>query len=238
MFSKQAPNQGQGNDSKENVKENVTPIFKDMKLSIEVEIKSHPIESKPHDSEVEVYDKFHKVILPFANKLPKNPDKILALDLDETLLNYDWSKNLNVHILINPTKIRQLISYAIEHNIMVVCVTSRVFESQIEELSFLSVRRVLSELGIDNFSFIFFTNAQSKAYVLNHLLDTYYSGADNKKQNICMVDDNDVVLKDCKFAGYLVIKAEKYDFNLTYIGLTQSFLEEGLENSVSLRMTL
>lgn len=149
------------------------------------------------------------------------PKRIMCLDVDETLIDFNASYAAQKLVFIHREKLDQKIKYAVEHDILLAIVTSR---SHPECNSFLSIENIVLELGKENFAWIFYTHAHAKSYILDYLWEKYYFAKKEDRALLCLVDDQEYNLRDC-MVDYLVIKADKEDPNLTHLALMQDFME-------------
>lgn len=153
--------------------------------------------------------------------LPKDTIQgVLALDMDDTLLDYDESIKQKRNVFINAKEIQQLIQKANENGILVICVTSRFFNIDIieEEKSIKTFAiETLKELNA-TISDIYYTNGTSKHLVLTHLAEFYSLF----KHQICLVDDLPENIESCFSEGFSVIPVEKN--NLSYLHHIRQFL--------------
>lgn len=169
-------------------------------------------------------DEFVAVNLWPSDKLNVTPNKVLALDVDETIIDYEASKKNDKLVFINFEKLKQKIAYAKEHNIVIVIVTSRKFDP-ITDTSYLSVNNIVKELGMENFDYIFYTNGKCKSMVMQKLWDFYYRSSTDKLKDLCLIDDADRFLRDCLEKNFMVIKANKNDTHSVYLDEMQNFMD-------------
>ncbi|MDR3490523.1 MAG: hypothetical protein P4M12_00605 [Gammaproteobacteria bacterium] len=165
---------------------------------------STAISKPPYGETIEDLSQFIKI------KLPHNvdqPSKILALDVDESLLAFKKSIQSKSTCFINKHEIKHILHQAKKKNIMLVLVTARYFVK--EEPCHVSLASVLAQLGINHFSYVFFTNGKEKEPVLSHLHAQYFKN--HNKDKICLVDDRIGYLAPCADVGFdtILVDAEK-----------------------------
>lgn len=155
----------------------------------------------------------------FDQKLD-NIQGILALDMDDTILNYDETIKQGRTVFINEDAIKQLIQEANDKNILVVCVTSRYFHIDfIEDVRCTKTfaTETLKELNA-NVPDIYYTNGQPKWLVLYHLAELYSL----PKHRICLVDDLLENIQSCSTEGFTVIPVDPNSHS--YLRYIQHFL--------------
>lgn len=122
------------------------------------------------------------------DKLSKNYQAILAVDVDDIIIDEEQSRKAHKPVFIHKDKLKQSIKYAVEHNVLVVIVTTRYYELPDSDNA-LFVRNILKELGcMEHIAKIFFTAEKSKYFVLHHLWGVHYKFDWSKKLSICLYD--------------------------------------------------
>ncbi len=208
------------------IKLNETPKQKITEIQ---EIKrTEPLEQKIKKSEIFQNEEFVAVNLWPNDKIKITPNKVLALDVDETIIDYEASQKNNKLVFINLEKLKQKIAYAKEHNVVIVFVTSRKFEPSTDN-SYLSVNNIAKELGLENFDYIFYTNGKCKSMVMQKLWNFYFQSAAEKLKDLCLVDDNDKFIRDCFNKNLPIIKTDKNDTHAIYLDEIQHFLDGALK---------
>jgi len=161
------------------------------------------------NAQIETHGNFYRIDLsPF-----QHPSRILALDVDDMLLSLSKTKETNKTWINNCAEIKELLRLAKQNNVMVVILTARYLTQ--ERVGLISISNLLSELGENHFSGIFFTNYGPKAPVLEHLYSTHFGNGwfqcKQSKHKLCLVDDNKNFLVSCGTAGFdtILFDAEK-----------------------------
>lgn len=161
----------------------------------------------PYGEVTEDLSDFIKITLPHHFT---KPSKILALDIDETLLAFNKSVQSKSTCLINRHEVKHILQQAKKKNIMVVLVTARHYKN--ERPSSPSIASVLAQLDKKHISYVFFTNGENKEPVLSHLHARYFE-THTDKEKICLVDDRVGYLSPCADVGFdtiLVDEEKKY----------------------------
>ena len=111
------------------------------------------------------------------------PKKILAFDIDDTMLDCKMSELLHIPCIKREEELRKALYTAKKNEFLLVIVTSRSYakQKQLESRPFLSIDNLLEKLGDDYFSGIYFTTNKHSA--LSDLSQRF-----NTKQ-VCLVDD-------------------------------------------------
>ncbi|GEM_PF-6105257 len=162
-----------------------------------------------YGEKTEKFHKFVKVQLPHHDI---KPSKILALDIDDTLLAIRKSRDEKKTCILNKHEIKHIFLTAKKKNIMLVLVTSRFFLAA--KAGRYSLPSVLMQLGASNFSFVFFTNGEHKNFVLEHLHSQYFNKKyfcqKSMRDKICLIDNDIGYLEPCDSLGFdtILVDAE------------------------------
>lgn len=174
----------------------------------------------------ETYDNtahFHCVSLWPEQRLRKKYKKILALDIDDSIIDNAESVKTGKLVFIHLEKLKQKIQYAIANNILVVIVTAR-YTEHLHNQEFLTVRNIINVLGAENFARIFFTNGHCKKYVMDFLWDYHFESDPKKKKCICLYDDLQDYLEPVMWE-YVAVRADKTDLHGKGLDAIQNFME-------------
>jgi hypothetical protein len=139
---------------------------------------------------IELHDQFAK----YTHQAIRSPSRILALDLDDTLLDLKTSIRFKKTSIKNYLQIKELLRIANKQNIAVVIITARYLHTQVKKkVNCISVLRTLARLGIHHFSEIFFTNNTCKRSALEHLYAQHFRpswfNCRSLRHKVCLVDD-------------------------------------------------
>lgn len=162
------------------------------------------------------YNEFSLVYLHAEEHVwAQKPKRILALDLDETLVDPDLC------LVLNPP-LTHVLAAAQAAGDLIVCVTARTDEEQLTTHSN-SALSLLDQVSDKAFSMIFFSNFGSKVPSLKFLSQKF--GVDPK--NICLLDDLFDNINAVSAAGFTAIPV-LFHHNLKHIGFAEEFLKDCL----------
>lgn len=136
----------------------------------------------------------------------QKPIGILVFDIDGTL--YDGKKRT----VLNKERIQKIIEKALKNNILIVAATARHF-LRAEQKSDLPqkenpVIQIIQEIHPNAFSWVYFTDNKSKKNVLEDLKIKHGAHLLDAKTKICLVDDQDDFIAECRQAGFGTIQVD------------------------------
>jgi hypothetical protein len=175
-------------------------------------------EEAPVCSEIKPTDRtddFAVVELWSSEALSQSVAGVFAIDLDETMVNYDASLEAGKLVLIHEEKLRATLKYAIENKFLLTIATSRQFEKYNH---FLSAYNIANTIAPGCFAMIFYTKGKSKLPALDYLEALY----DVKP---CLLDNENDQLSACAEYHY-TIPADMHDPKATYLDRCISFIDK------------
>lgn len=182
-------------------------------------------ESKAKDKDEVLYITEHYTAIQ-RSVTAKQFEKILFLDIDETIIDYELSLKNQKLVFIHEEKLRQVIKHAIEKNILIVLATSRTYNEYERDGLLVSAKNIAKELGADNFGWTFFTAGKCKSPILDYFWMYHFDLVPDAKNCLCLVDDNPRYVDPCRAKNYPVIVADKNDASARYLDLANEFLDQ------------
>lgn len=152
------------------------------------------------------------------------PEKIICLDIDGTIFDYEKSKQSNTTIILNRDRLRTTLQHAKKNNISIILITSRTIDSNFEVQfndSPLSIPNIVKAIGEEYFDMIFLTNTQRKAKTLKLLFKHFFNDDLTKKQQILLLDNSTAEVNECYQLGFPAVLA---DDTLDYLDEADGFI--------------
>ncbi|MDR3477079.1 MAG: hypothetical protein P4M14_03520 [Gammaproteobacteria bacterium] len=142
----------------------------------------------------------------------KTPERVLAFDIDDTLIDYKKSVEQDKIVFIDEQRLVRLL-LSLKESVMVVIVTKRSSDPDNEYTGFLSVKNIIDILaklcGKNVFSSIFFTAGGSKTPVLDEIYARYLTDHPaSSRELLAIIDDLVLNISECDRGRYKTILAK------------------------------